>query len=185
MLAALSAGQGEDLAVLYDRYGRYVFGVAAHMLGNTPAAEDVTQEVFLRLWRNASRFDVGRGRLSTWLLHMTRNAALDVLRARKGQQQPAPWAEEVQDLADAAPAVDAQAEVHILGHQVRSALGELPPEQRLALEMAYFGGLTHQEIAEQTRQPLGTVKSRIRLALEHLRTGLLAPRRREVRQGDR
>lgn len=159
------------LGVLYDRYGRLAFGLAYRILGEPGVAEDVVQEAFLSVWRRASSFQAGRGSARSWLMSIVHNAAIDRRRGRYRREQTDVQLDDVayrlETDTDDMFAVVAEG---IAAEQVRAALDELPPEQRQAIEMAYFSGLTHQEIAERTGTPLGTVKSRMRLGLKKLRT---------------
>lgn len=178
LLARMAAGDQTALGDVYDRYGRQVYALAVRMLQDATAAEDVTQDVFLKVWRNASRFDSARGRAGTWILHIAYTTTVDLVRARR-KAMPSRFddlPEEIDGTAD--PAADA--ETAVLGAQVRTALMRLPAEQRQALELAYFGALTQQEIAGRLGIPLGTVKGRVRLGLEALRQFLLTPRRKEA-----
>ena len=165
-VARLRAGDESAMGVLYDRYAPVVYSVALRVLGDTGAAEDVLQEVFLQLWRNPHSFDSSRGSMAAWLAVIARHRAVDVLRKRR----PAT------DLSEVVVAVDADlegaAERHQALEKVRKALGGMAAEQRSALEMAFFEGLTHLEIAERTGTPLGTVKTRIRAGLLALRKAL-------------
>jgi RNA polymerase sigma factor (sigma-70 family) len=177
IMTRISAGDQAAMGDLYDRYGRQVYSLAIRMLQDAATAEDITQEVFVKVWRNAARFDPERGRLGTWVLHIAYTTTVDLVRVR---QRAAPSSyEESADEADplADPAGDA--ERTLMGMQVRGALMRLPPEQRQSLELAYFGALTQQEIATQLQIPLGTVKSRIRLGIEALRSLLMLPRRKD------
>lgn len=180
LMARLSSGDQSAIGDLYDHYGRQVFALACRMLADPAAAEDVTQEVFVKMWRNAARFDPDRGRVGSWILHIAYTTAVDHTRARR---RTAPsrfddWPDEPDVAADTA----GDAELAVMGAQVRSALLHLPAEQRLALEMAYFRAMTHQEIAHSLAIPLGTVKGRLRLGLEALRQFLTNPRRKEADQ---
>ena len=163
LIARLGAGDETAMADLYDRYSGIVYGVALRVLGDTTAAEDVLQEVFLQLWRNPGAFDAERGRLAPWLAVIARNRAIDLLRKR-------PMEEDIDELP-IATSVDLEetANQRLAVEKVRSAMQALPPEQRQALEMAFFEGLTHTEIAGKTGEPLGTIKTRIRSALLALR----------------
>lgn len=178
LIARLSAGDQSAIGDLYDRYGGPVYALALRMLQDPAAAEDITQEVFLKVWKSASRFDAQRGRAGSWILHIAYTASVDLLRSRRrglpGRFEP--LAQESDPTAD--PAADAIAAV--LGAQVRAALMRLPPEQRRALEMAYFDAMSQQEIAAALSIPLGTVKSRVRLGLETLRQSLSTPRKKEA-----
>ncbi len=151
------------MAMLYDRYSSIVYAVALRVLGDTGRAEDVLQEVFMQLWRNPGVFDSSRGNLGAWLGVISRNRAIDTLRKRRPET----------DIADVVVSVEpdmaADAERVRAMEKVRGALGSMPAAQRSALEMAYFEGLTHTEIAAKTGEPLGTVKTRIRAGLQALR----------------
>jgi len=160
------AGDQQAMTALYDRYSGIVYATALRVLGETAAAEDVLQEIFLQLWRKPSAFDSSRGNLAAWLGVIARHRAIDVLRKRRPQT----------DLEDVVIAssydLGVEAERNGMVAQVRSGLAEIPPEQRRCLEMAFFQGLTHSEIAEKTGEPLGTIKTRIRSALIQLRRKL-------------
>lgn len=180
LLARLAAGDPSAVGELYDRYGRQVYSLALRMLGEAAAAEDVTQEVFVKVWRQAVKFDPERGRAASWILHIAYTSAVDAVRQR-AKTVPTRFEESVAEERDLAAADPAEkAEVAVMGAQVRHALMRLPAEQRQALELAYFGALSHSEIAGRLAVPLGTIKGRIRLGLEALRTHLMAPRRKEV-----
>ena len=159
LIARLRAGDNNAMADLYDRYSAVVYGVALRVLGDTMAAEDVLQEVFLQLWRNPQSFDSDRGRLAPWLAVIARNRAIDSLRKRPQEVEidelPISTGVNLEDAAAQRLAID----------KVRAVLAGLPPEQRRTLEMAFFEGMTHTEIAGKTGEPLGTVKTRIRSAL--------------------
>ena len=148
---------------LYDRYSSIVYSVALRVLGDTGRAEDVLQEVFMQLWRNPGVFDSSRGNLGAWLAVIARNRAIDVIRKRQPET----------DIADVIVSVEpdmaGDAERARAMEKVRGALGDMPAAQRSALEMAYFEGLTHTEIAAKTGEPLGTIKTRIRAGLLTLR----------------
>lgn len=160
---------------LYDRYGVLVFSTSLRILGDVQVAEDIVQEVFLRLWRNPDSYHTERGSFPNWLLSVTRNRSIDELRSRSrrlrheaapfGSPEERPGVDERDDPALAAQVEDER-------DFVKQALAALPTEQRQAIELAYFRGLTQQEIAEQLRQPLGTVKTRIRLGMRKLRVNL-------------
>ncbi|MBV9324359.1 MAG: sigma-70 family RNA polymerase sigma factor [Chloroflexi bacterium] len=162
-----------DLEALYDAHHRQALGLAYRILGDQGEAEEVVQEVFLSAWRTGHQYDPSRGTTHAWLLAMVRNRSIDALRARKRrpvQQLPEgvdpPSSEDVPSLA--ASNVDADA--------ARQALNMLPPEQKEVIELAYFGGLSHTEIATQVAAPIGTVKGRIRLGLDRLRVAMGVPR---------
>jgi RNA polymerase sigma-70 factor (ECF subfamily) len=163
LIARIRAGDESAMSELYDRYSGIVYGVALRVLGSTTAAEDVLQEVFLQLWRNPQAFDPDRGRLAPWLAVISRNRAIDLLRKR-------PMEEDINELPISTGVnLEDQASERIAIEKVRGVLAQLPVEQRKTLEMAYFEGLTHTEIATKTGEPLGTVKTRIRYGLLALR----------------
>jgi RNA polymerase sigma-70 factor, ECF subfamily len=158
---------------LYDAYHRQAIGLAYHLLSNLGEAEEVVQEAFLNAWRVAETYDPARGSTCTWLLAMVRNRSIDVLRARRRctvrpLEAGFDWPDESDVSAQAASSVD--------GAVARLALADLPAEQRQVIELAYFKGLSHSEIAAQLGAPVGTVKGRIRLALDRLRVALGVPR---------
>lgn len=169
LLARFVGGDERALGELYDRYGTAVHSLAARILQDEDEAGDVVEETFWQAWRQRSAYDASRGAVSTWLLTIGRSRALDRVR-RRARRREEPL--DVREPADSPrnPALDA--ELADLGERVRAQLAELPPEQREAIELAYFGGLTQTEIAARTGQPLGTVKTRVRLGLQKLRAGL-------------
>jgi RNA polymerase sigma-70 factor (ECF subfamily) len=158
-------GQGDENAIenVFRRYSGPVYSVALRVLHDSGQAEDVMQEIFLQLWRNPTVFVQQRGSLGAWLVVVTRNRAIDLLRRRK-------LTDSVDDVVLASPInIADEAERNMMMEKVRSVLASLPQEQRKSLELAYFEGLTHTEIASRTGDPLGTVKTRIRQALISLR----------------
>jgi len=154
------------MAQLYERYSSVVYSVALRVLGETAAAEDVVQEIFMQLWRNPGSFDSGRGNLAPWLAVITRNLAVDVLRKRR------PQTEINETVVSVEPDLAGEADRGRAIGKVRSVLQEMPAAQRSALEMAYFEGYSHSEISEKTGEPLGTIKTRIRSGLMLLRKAL-------------
>jgi RNA polymerase sigma-70 factor (ECF subfamily) len=156
------------MEVLYDRLSRRAFGLAYRIVGDGPAAEDVVQEAFLSLWRSAERIDTARGRLQSYVLTIVHRRAIDVLRARNGmpeRQLP----EEAASILPAEGDFTERVATAVDGAVVRDALSGLPEDQRRVVDMAFYQGLTHTEIADRLSVPLGTVKSRMRLALDKLR----------------
>jgi RNA polymerase sigma-70 factor (ECF subfamily) len=153
---------------IFRRYSGPVYSVALRVLHDTGQAEDVLQEVFLQLWRNPTAFDQDRGSLGAWLMVIARNRAIDLVRRRK----PSDSVDDVV-LASSINVAD-EAERNVMMEKVHRALAELPSEQRKSLELAYFEGLSHTEIASRTGDPLGTVKTRIRQALITLRKAFVA-----------
>jgi RNA polymerase sigma-70 factor (ECF subfamily) len=159
----VKSGDEAAMAELYDRYSAVVYAVALRVLGDTMAAEDVLQEVFLQLWRNPSAFDAARGSLGAWLAVIARNRAIDTLRKRKPET-------DIEDIVvSVASDLASEADRSRAAEKVRGVLGAMPLAQRSALEMAYFQGLSHSEIANKTGEPLGTIKTRIRAGLMMLR----------------
>jgi len=161
-----------NLEALYDAHHRQAIGLAYRMLGDLGDAEEVVQEVFLSAWRSGHTYDPTRGTTHTWILSMVRNRCIDVLRARR-RRPVQPLAEGV-DVPDAAD-VPTEAATNVDAARARQALETLPPEQKEAIELAFFGGLSHTEIATQLAAPIGTVKGRIRLGLDRLRVALGIP----------
>ena len=186
LLTRVASGDEHALGGLYDRWSPLVFSVCVHILGDDDEAEEAVEETFWQAWRQAERYDVTRGAVATWLTTIARSRALDRLRAsRRRQEETMSHLSETKRAAvDATtrrgddPARNAEvAERRVL---VRQALLALPPEQREVLELAYFRGLSQTEIAEHTGQPLGTVKTRVRLAMEKLRDRLGILRERDA-----
>jgi RNA polymerase sigma-70 factor (ECF subfamily) len=162
-VTAMKSGDQSALAELYDRYSSVVYAVALRVLGDTGAAEDVLQEVFLQLWRNPGAFDAARGNLGAWLAVITRNRAIDSLRKRRPET-------DIEDVVvSVSPDLAGDADRSRAAEKVRGVLGAMPGPQRSALEMAYFEGMSHSEIADKTGEPLGTIKTRIRTGLTTLR----------------
>ena len=169
----LAGGDRTALAELYDRHGDIVYSLACRILGSTPDAEDVVQDVFTQAWRQADRYDAGRASPAAWLLNMTRTRAIDRLRANRTRQRVTPDEERVALAADSTDDQEQRAIGAQRAGRVRAALGVLAQAQRQAIELAYFNGLTHTEIARQLGEPLGTVKTRIRSGLLKLRDALM------------
>lgn len=168
LLQRVSRGDETAMTSLFDRYSRVVYSVALRVLHDPFEAEDVMQEVLMQVWRGAPSFIVGRGSLGGWLVVVARNRAIDVLRRR----HPSDPVDEV--ILPATVDLASEAERNTLMGKLRTIMHELPQEQQKSVEMAFFEGLTHSEIAEKTGDPLGTVKTRIRLALISLRKALQA-----------
>lgn len=171
LLERMRASDEGALAELYDRWSDRVHSLAVHLLRNPRDAEDIVEETFWQAWRGAARYDVARGAVGTWLLTICRSRALDRIRSRRRRPQDVSLDEAPSLLAPGYDQIDAMV-AHETGRIVRAALMELPGEQRQALELAYFGGLSQSEIAEKTGQPLGTIKTRMRLAMNKLRESL-------------
>lgn len=175
-LQRVAAGDGGGLGALYDRHGRAVYSLALRILGDEGDAEEVTQDVFAQAWRRAAQYDGTRGTVAAWLLVMARTRAIDRLRARRVRPEGRVHDDDgltLQQLPATAPDVVSELLAVERGQHVRRALEGLPFLQRVAIELAYFEGLSQREIAERLEQPLGTVKTRMRLGLLKLRDALL------------
>lgn len=168
LLDRLARRDIDALDQLYSRYGRMAFAIAYRVLGNPEAAEDAVQEAFLAIWRRAASFEATRGNGRTWVLTVVRNRSIDMLRARESRPKGTP----LDDVLVLQSSGDDPLELAIQtidGATVRDAVQSLPVEQRETVELAFFSGLSYPEIANRTKTPLGTVKSRMRLALGRLR----------------
>ncbi len=159
---------------LYSRYGRYVFSLALNIVGSREAAEEITQDVFTRVWEKARTYNAVRAAVSTWIMRITRNRSIDVLRQKKSRagQDVEEWKNMYQHTLpqDEQPEIAAENNWKLL--KVRLALSKLPKEQQEVLAFAYFKGYSHTEIADVLKEPVGTVKTRIRLAMQKLRREL-------------
>ena len=165
LLAIIATPDGDRaLAELYDRYGRVAYGLAYRVLRDSSLAEDAVQEAFLTVWRTAGTYVRERGKPSTWLLTLVHRRAVDLVRREQRRRQPAP----VEETAEPTPAAEEEATLRDRRRAVQTALQQLPPDQREAIELAYYGGLTQAELAEQLSVPLGTVKSRMFAGLRKL-----------------
>jgi RNA polymerase sigma-70 factor (ECF subfamily) len=185
LLQRIAAGDEHALGILYDRWSPLVFSLCVHILDDDDEAEEAVEETFWQAWRQAARYDTTRGAVSTWLTTIARSRALDRLRAnRRRQEEPMselsePKRTAVEETARRGDDPARGAEASERRALVRQALLALPAEQREVLELAYFRGLSQTEIAERTGQPLGTIKTRVRLAMEKLRDRLGILRERE------
>lgn len=174
LIQRVAAGNPDALATLYDRYGSLAYGVAYRVLADSQAAEEVVQDSFVTLWRKAGSFDANRGAgVRAWLLTIVRNGAIDTIRRRKrttsrelGLDDELPLASSDDPVAEVLISMDRLV--------IQQVMRSLPDDQRVAIELAYFEGLTHREIAERFDLPLGTVKGRLRLGLHKLHEGLTA-----------
>ena len=175
LLAKIGEQDRQALAALYDRYGRRVFALAVRMLNDPLGSEEVTQDVFMSVWRRGASYTSKKGKFTTWLFSITHNRTIDELRKRRRDRS-----RENADIddhlniqsGDISPADAAVARYEYA--KIRAAMERLPVEQKSVVELSYFKGLTQTEIATKTGQPLGTVKTRMRLALKKLRTALSA-----------
>jgi len=175
LVARVALGDEHALAQLYDCTSRIVYGLALRVLRDPSAAEEIMMEVYLQVWRTAPSYDPARGSASAWLITLARSRAIDYLRSRMARRAATERAlDELYELQDPRP--DPEQESMELGRAriIREALSQLPPEQRRLLDMTYFSGLSHTEIAGSTGLPLGTVKTRIRSGMMRLRE-LLGP----------
>ena len=175
LIARIVQRDEQALARLYARYAETVYGLSLRITRQIEVAEEVTQETFIRVWRGAASFQGNPGSLRSWLFRIARNLSLDQWRRQAARPRtvtitPDPVEDHalLDTLSDETCDVAVQATDRCLHEQVRRALLTLPPEQRHALELAYFGGMTHREIAEATGEPLGTIKTRLRLGLQKL-----------------
>ena len=160
------------LEALYDRYGRAAYSLARRILTEETLAQDVVQEVFLSLWRDARRFDAGRGTVATYLLSMTHHRAVDAVRREENLRRWRSSEEGLELEPDPRARVEDEVEASERRAQVRAALGELPAAQRQALALAYFGGYTQREVAALVGVPLGTVKTRMAAGMRKMKEAL-------------
>ena len=172
LVARLLQRDAAAFAALYDRHSRMAFGLAYRMLNDPSAAEDVVQEAFLSLWRQAASFQPGRSSFRTWLLSIVHHRAIDRLRRAQHREVSDAALEGLPDRPDETIDIEHEVAASIESEQIRAAVGTLPPDQRRAIELAYFGGHSHSEIARLLGIPVGTVKGRLRMGLQKLRTSL-------------
>jgi RNA polymerase sigma-70 factor (ECF subfamily) len=173
----LRAGDSWAMSILYDRYARLVFSLALKILSDRGAAEETVQEVFVKVWKRSREFDVGRGKFSSWLTGIAHNHAIDELRRRR--IRPAAAEDEgdaMEGVVDETPTPVDLAMQSMERRRIVDALKEIPVEQRRAIELAYFEGFTQQEISDKLGEPLGTIKTRMRLGMQKLK-GLLVESR--------
>jgi RNA polymerase sigma-70 factor (ECF subfamily) len=162
-------GDPEAFQLIYDRHATAAFSLAYRMTGNRGAAEDVVQEAFLGLWRSTARYDRTRGSVRTWLLGIVHNRSIDSLRRSTVHSKRRASDEGIEERFAAKEQTDVEAARRDEAQEVRVALGALPDEQCRVIELAYFGGFTHSEIANMLDTPIGTIKGRMRLGLEKMR----------------
>lgn len=171
LIVRVAEQDAEALGDLYDRHGRLVFGVLFRMLGSRESAEEVAQDAFHAVWQRASTYRADRGPVRAWLVAIARNKAIDWRRTKGKRQERELQIDAAPELVDASRP-DEEALTIIRDERVRAVVAGLPGEQRATLELAYWGGLSQSEIAERTGVPLGTVKSRVRMAMMKLRDQL-------------
>lgn len=171
LISLIIQSRQEALAELYERYHRWVFGLALFIVEDHATAEEITLDVFMRVWQKASSYDVQRAKVSTWLAHIARHHAIDILRHRAARVdfRAHSWDELSRPVVDLQQNPLVLTEISLRRKRILAALSCLPKEQRQVVVLAYFGGYSQQEIAEMLQQPLGTTKTRIRLALRKLR----------------
>jgi RNA polymerase sigma-70 factor (ECF subfamily) len=175
LISRVAQGEAEALEVLYDRYSRVVYSFALRIVGDPLIAEELLQEVFFRAWQQGKAFRESRGAFVTWLLSITHNMAIDEVRKRRRRPQKADSEEPETVLAgvpDTSQDVEGEVWLSSLRATIEAAMSQLPSAQRETIELAYFQGLTQREIAERLGEPLGTIKTRMRLGIQKLREQL-------------
>ena len=175
LIGLASQGDPQALEILYDRYSRVVFSFALRIVNDQLIAEEVLQEVFFRAWQQGSSFRASKGTFLTWLLSITHNMAIDEVRKRKRRPQRSDSDDPdvvLAAVADGGPSVEDEVWIRSLRERITRALDTLPAAQREAIELAYFRGMTHREIADALGEPLGTIKTRMRLGMHKLRDQL-------------
>lgn len=169
LMGLVRDGEVQAFEVIFDRHAPAAFSLAYRMCGRRAAAEDIVQDAFLSLWRSGSGYDPRRGSVRSWVLSVVHNRAVDAFRRQGSRDRRDISDEGIAERLPAPDATDAEVERRDDARQVRTALDELPPDQRRVIELAYFGGLTHNQIAEMLDLPPGTVKGRMRLGLTKMR----------------
>jgi RNA polymerase sigma-70 factor (ECF subfamily) len=160
----------EAFEVFYDRHGGVAYSLAYRIVGEKAAAEDVTQEAFISIWKSGARFDRARGSVRSWMLSIVRNRAIDALRSRAGKAPKLSFDDDaILEQRPSGELTEDEAMRRETATEIRGALGELPGEQSKVIELAYFGGFSQSEISRMLGVPLGTVKGRMRLGLEKIR----------------
>jgi RNA polymerase sigma-70 factor, ECF subfamily len=172
VMQLVQSGNPRAFELLYDRHGGAAFSLAYRMVGNRVTAEDVTQEAFLSIWRSRLRYDQARGSVRTWVLGIVHNRAIDALRRSFVHDRRRETMEGVEERHEAPERTEVEAARREEARSIRSALDTLPDEQRRTIELAYFGGFSHRQIADMLDTPIGTVKGRMRLGLEKMRQQL-------------
>ena len=172
LMELVAASDAAAFEVVLERHADVAFALAYRICGTRSVAEDVAQEAFLALWRSGGGYDRARGSVRTWALGIVHNRAVDALRRSGAHDRRRVSDEGIEETLEAAEHTDTQAFENAASQEIRGALGELPPDQRRVIELAYFGGFTHVEIASMIGTPVGTVKGRMRLGLQKLRGSL-------------
>ncbi|MGH1364121.1 MAG: RNA polymerase sigma factor [Calditrichia bacterium] len=179
LLSKIAKNDQEAFQVIYSRHSARLFGICLAVLRENRVAQDALQEAFLAIWRGAGSFTATKGRASTWMNYLCRNRCIDMLRSRRYQALETDEKLD-QRFAEAASLPDSNTHALQISAKLKSALESLPKEQKELLELAYFAGLTHSEIAEESGLPLGTIKSRLRLGMEKLRQSVINDLKQEV-----
>jgi RNA polymerase sigma-70 factor (ECF subfamily) len=172
LMQLVRRGDADAFGIVYDRHASSAYSLAYRMMGGRAAAEDVTQEAFLSAWRSGARYDRGRGSVRTWVLGIVHNRAIDAMRRGKVRDFPRVDDETAAERIEAAERTDVEVARREESATIRAAIETLPREQSQVIELAYFGGFTHTEIASMLKAPVGTVKGRMRLGLKKLRDEL-------------
>ncbi len=174
-MALVQDGDARSFEVIFDRHADAAFSLAYRMCGRRALAEDVVQEAFLSLWRSGARYDRARGSVRSWILSVVHNRAIDAFRQDSARTSRDIHDDTAAERTAGGELTEVEAERRDEARQVRSALGELPADQRQVIELAYFGGFSHSQIAEMLKLPTGTVKGRMRLGLTKMRVALGDP----------
>jgi RNA polymerase sigma-70 factor (ECF subfamily) len=172
LMQLVRRGQASAFEVIYERHAQAAFSLAYRMAGSRGVAEDVVQEAFLSIWRSGGRYERSRGSVRTWLLGIVHNRAIDALRRSFVHEKRRASDEGLEETLETGERTDVEAARHEEAATVRAALEHLPADQSQVIELAYFGGFTHTEIAEMLQTPIGTIKGRMRLGLEKMRHAL-------------
>jgi RNA polymerase sigma-70 factor, ECF subfamily len=169
LMPLIGEKDADAFAVFYDRHSGIAYSLAYRIVGERAAAEDVTQEAFVSIWRSGARYDVARGSVRSWTLGIVRNRAIDALRSAAGRGAKLAFDDSALEQRPSGDLTDAEALRRETAGEIRGALDGLPGEQSKVIELAYFGGFSQSEIAAMLSLPLGTVKGRMRLGLEKIR----------------
>jgi RNA polymerase sigma-70 factor (ECF subfamily) len=174
IMQLVQRGNPRAFELLYDRHGGAAFSLAYRMVGNRVTAEDISQEAFLSIWRSKARYQQERGSVRTWVLGIVNHRAIDALRRNLVHDRRRSGMEGIEERLEAPELTDTEAVRRVEAESVRGVLESLPDEQCRVIELAYFGGFSHSQIAEMLEMPVGTVKGRMRLGLEKMRRALVA-----------
>lgn len=171
LVSLIAQAHEQALAQLYERYNRLIFSLALAIVNDRETAEEITLDVFMRVWQKAWTYRPEQAKVSTWLTHIARHHSIDVLRRRAARldQSAVHWEDAIRNVESSQPSPQESAELSLRRARIQAALARLPAEQKQALFLAYFGGYTQSQIAEILAQPLGTIKTRLRLAMQKLR----------------